>query len=408
MLTTKVLLNKVRQKKDGSFPLVIRITYNRKTIYLPLGYNLKEKDFDSKNQRVKSSSKITSNITRLNNIIQEKLGKVYDTVSRLEQDGKVESLSMTSLKEEILGKQVRNTDFFNFTDMVIEDLRKSRKYGNAEIYTSLRNRIKKFHSKDTLTFREINYTFLKRLETQHYAAGNTAGGLSVYLRTLRAIFKRAINMGVAQEEHNPFKDYSIKNGTPKRQHLNARQLDVLKSALIEEPFLDKARDLYMASFYLRGMNWMDMALLKGEGIQGDFGRVSYIRSKTRNKMFSIKITPALKEILLKYNKGYIKKDEYVFPILQKEGMSEARAHETIKNKRKRQNSYLKRLSERLDLPPFSIYSARHTYANILKRSGAPSNVIQDSLGHTTEAMTQAYLSSFETDVIDNFDAKIMS
>ena len=407
MLTTKVLLNKVRKKKDGTFPLVIRITYNRKTIYLPLGYNLTEKDFDARNQRVRSSSKVASNITRLNNGIQDRLGKIYDTVARLEQEGKMEGLNMSSLKKEILGKKIQNGDFYEFTESIIQELLQARKYGNAEIYRTLKNRIKKFHDGDSLTFRQIDYAFLKRLEARHYAAGNTPGGISVYLRTLRAIYKRAIKTGIVSEEHNPFKDYSIKNGTPKRQFLDAKQLETFKSAIIEEPFLEKARDLYMASFYLRGMNWMDMSLLKGDGIQGDFERISYIRAKTKNKLFSIRITPALRQLLLKYNQGKIADDHYVFPILPKENLPQGRIHETIKNKRKRQNAYLKRLSERLELPVFTIYSARHTYANILKRSGAPSNVIQDSLGHTTEAMTQAYLSSFETDIIDDYDAKIM-
>ena len=407
MLTTKVLLNKVRQKQDGTFPLAIRITYNRKTIYLPLGYNLAEKDFDAKNQRIRSSSKIASNITRLNNGIQEKLKKIYDTVTRLEEEGKIESLSMSSLKKEIEGKSVGNMDFFNFVDSLIPDLKKAGKFGNAEIYKTLRNRIEKFHGKRSLPFRQINYAFIKMLETQHYASGNTAGGLSVYLRTLRSVYKKAIKHGIAKENHNPFNDYSIKNGTPKRQFLNKEQLENFKNAVIEEPHLAKARDLYMASFYLRGMNWMDMALLKGDSIQGDLERITYIRAKTRNKLFSIKITPALKQILLNYNKDKIEEDGYVFPILFKD-VSPNQIHETIKNKRKRQNIYLKLLAERLELPKFTIYTARHTYANILKRSGAPSNVIQDSLGHTTEAMTQAYLSSFETNVIDDYDAKIMS
>lgn len=407
MLTTKVQLNKVRQKTDGTFPLVIRITYNRKTIYLPLGYNLAEKEFDTKNQRIRPSSKISSNITRLNNGIQEKLKKVYDTVARLEEEGKIEGLSMSSLKREIEGKSVVNIDFFAFIDSLINDLKKARKFGNAEIYKALRNKIEKFHGKRSLSFRQINYVFIKKLETQHYSCGNTAGGLSVYLRTLRSVYKKAIKHGIAKENHNPFNDYSIKSGTPKRQFLNKEQLHTLKNALVEEPFLSKARDLYMASFYLRGMNWMDMALLKGDSIQGDLERIVYIRAKTKNKLFSIKIAPALKEILLAYNNGKIKKDDYIFPILTS-AVTQYQIHETIKNKRKRQNIYLKRLVERLELPKVTIYSARHTYANILKRSGAPSNVIQDSLGHTTEAMTQAYLSSFETNIIDDFDTKIMS
>lgn len=313
---------------------------------------------------------------------------------------------MSSLKKEIEGKFVGNMDFFDFIDSVIFDLRKAGKFGNAEIYKNLRGKIEKFHGKGSLPFRQINYVFVKKLETQHYASGNTAGGLSVYLRTLRSVYKRAIKHGIAKEKHNPFNDYSIKNGTPKRQFLNREQLETLRNALVEEPHLAKARDLYMVSFYLRGMNWMDMALLKGDSIHGDLERIMYIRSKTKNKMFSIKITPALKQILLSYNDSKIGNDDYVFPILSKD-VSQYQIHETIKNKRKRQNIYLKRLSERFELPKVTIYTARHTYANILKRSGAPSNVIQDSLGHTTEAMTQTYLNSFETTVIDDYDAQIM-
>lgn len=152
---------------------------------------------------------------------------------------------------------------------------------------------------------------------------------------------------------------------------------------------------------------MDMALLKGNSIQGDFERINYIRSKTKNKLFSIKITPALKEILISFNEGTIGKNDYVFPIVPKKNRG-SQIHETIKNKRKRLNQYLKKLAVMLEFPPITIYTARHTYANILKRSGAPSGVIQDSLGHTTETMTQVYLNSFETNIIDDFDAKIMS
>ena len=406
MLTTKVQLNKVRRKNDGTYPLVIRITYNRKTAYLPLGFNLPENEFDAKNQRIRPSSKIASNINRLNNTIQEKVKKVYDTVTRLEREGKIEALSMPMLKEEINGRQSNNEDFFVLVSQIIKDLKRAGKFGNARIYASLKNKIKKFHGTKSLPFRQINYAFLKRLETEHYASGSGAGGLSVYLRTLRALYKRAIKLGIVQEQHNPFKDYSIKNGVPKRLSLSADQLELLKSADIKEPHLAKSRDLYMASFYLRGMNWMDMALLKDENIVGDFDRITYIRAKTKNKLFSIKITPPLKNILMRYLNADNENQDYVFPILSKDS-SKYQVHETITNKRKRQNVYLKRIAGELGLPPFTIYTARHTYANILKRSGAPSNVIQDSLGHTTEAMTQAYLNSFETSVIDDYDAQIM-
>lgn len=404
MLTTKVQLNKVRQKNDGTYPLVVRFTYNRKTAYLPLGLNLTEKEFDAKNQRIRPSSKIASNINRLNNGIQEKIKKVYDTVSRLEQEGKMDSLSMSALKEEIKGRKSNDEDFFGLASQIINELKKAGKFGNAKIYTSLKNKIENFHGAKSLPFTQINYAFLKRLETEHFASGSGAGGLSVYLRTLRAICNKAVKLGITQEQYNPFKDYTIKNGVPNRLSLNNEQLELLKVSNIKKPHLAKARDLYMASFYLRGMNWMDMALLKADNIVGDYDRVTYIRAKTKNKFFSIKITPPLRKILIRYSTPEVQ--NYIFPILSKKNTKD-QVHETITNKRKRENVYLKRIAVDLGLPHFTIYTARHTYANILKRSGAPSNVIQDSLGHTTEAMTQAYLNSFENSIIDDYDSQIM-
>ena len=369
-----------------------------------MGLNLTEKEFDAKNQRIRPSSKIASNINRLNNGIQEKVKKVYDTVSRLEQEGKIDSLSMPVLKEEIKGKKSNDEDFFSLINQIIQELKKAGKFGNAKIYASLKNKIENFQGKKSLPLKQINYAFLKRLETEHFASGSGAGGLSVYLRTLRALYNRAIKLGIIQEQYNPFKDYTIKNGVPNRSSLNNEQLELLKTSDIKEPHLAKARDLYMASFYLRGMNWMDMALLKADNIVGDYDRVTYIRAKTKNKLFSIKITPPLSEILIRYSTP--EDQNYIFPILSKKNTKD-QVHETMTNKHKRQNVYLKRIAVDLGLPHFTIYTARHTYANILKRSGAPSNVIQDSLGHTTEAMTQAYLNSFENSIIDDYDAQIM-
>ncbi|PIB30357.1 hypothetical protein [Maribacter sp. 4G9] len=74
------------------------------------------------------------------------------------------------------------------------------------------------------------------------------------MRTLRAIYRRAIKSEIINEKYNPFKDYAIKSGTPKRMFLNEEQLNTLKTAVFKENVLTKARDLYLISYYLRGMN----------------------------------------------------------------------------------------------------------------------------------------------------------
>ena len=112
----------------------------------------------------------------------------------MEKDGEIEALSMPMLKEEINGRQSNNEDFFVLVSQVIKDFKRAGKFGNAKIYASLKNKIEKFHGTKSLPFRQINYAFLKRLETEHYASGSGAGGLSVYLRTLRALYLSLIHI----------------------------------------------------------------------------------------------------------------------------------------------------------------------------------------------------------------------
>ena len=405
-LTTKVLLNKVRQKQDGTYPLVVRVTYNRKVIYIPLGYTLKEKDFDTKNQRVKTSSKVSVNITRLNKQIANSVRDIYDTISELEDEGLAHSLSLKEIKRRITGSNDLSSNVFHFIDEVIEELVAAKKYGNATVYKTLKNKLRSFVSNDQLTFNDITYKFLKKLETVHYAGGAGLGSLSVYMRTLRATYNRAIKAGVANKEKYPFNDYKIKNQKPQRKALGEGDFEALKNVELEQgSSRELARDLFMASFYLRGMNWMDMAYLKGSNILGYLERIEYVRRKT-GEPFNIKIHQKLREIVERYVGKDYKKDDFVFPILSKE-LPEEQYTIHIRGKRERLNRRLKEIGKDLEIEPFTIYAARHTYATMGKRRGVPAAVIQEGLGHATEAMTQTYLDTFENKVVDDYDELIM-
>jgi integrase/recombinase XerD len=288
-------------------------------------------------------------------------------------------------------------------DSIIDELYMAKRVGNAGVYKQLLKKLRSIHRRRTLKFEDINYKFLKKIETLHYSKDNGAGGLSVYMRTLRATFNKAIKAGVTDESNYPFKNYTIKSGVPNRRALSEQELQLFKDKdLSQKPHLNNVRTLYLSSYYLRGINWMDMAFLQVKDIKGDFERISYLRQKTRGKRFSIKIIQPLKEII-KNNlaEGY-KENDYLFPIL-KPSDEEVRHYPIIENKRKRLNKNLKEIANQISIPNFTIYSARHTYAMTLKRKGAPTNIIQDSLGHTTEEMTQNYLDSFENEIIDQYD-----
>ena len=162
-------------------------------------------------------------------------------------------------------------------------------------------------------------------------------------------------------------------------------------------------NFFIFSYLTRGMNLKDMALLKWkENILGD--RIVYIRAKTANTKKSIdpniiKIEPEIQKILNRY----LKKDIYVFPILEP-GLPPITIRHRIKNKLKRISKDISEIATELNLDQadkITHYWARHTYATTLKRSGISIAVISEALGHSSEVTTKAYLNKFEQTEIDN-------
>lgn len=75
---------------------------------------------------------------------------------------------------------------------------------------------------------------------------------------------------------------------------------------------------------------------------------------------------------------------------------------------KRINKYMKRIGAALGIEiDLKTYSARHSFATILKRSGASTEFIGESLGHKNNKTTENYLDSFEDEMKANFQNKLL-
>jgi len=288
--------------------------------------------------------------------------------------------------------------------LIAEKLAAGKK-GSALTYRGIKRKLNTIFGEALISFEQINFQALKKIEIRHLSDGGGYGGLGVNMRTLRAIYNRAIKDKIVSADFYPFKDYKIKTGETERRALSEENFVKFKSLELV-PHLLQAKDYFMASFYMRGMNYIDMAHLEVKNIKGDFERISYQRNKT-GKFFNIKISESLKVILNKYIENPDDKGSYIFPILTKDKPVEDQ-YGTITNKRKKLNQKLKKIALTNSIEPFTIYSARHTYATMGKRKGVPTAVIQESLGHQTEAITQKYLNSFENTVIDEYDELIMA
>ena len=161
---------------------------------------------------------------------------------------------------------------------------------------------------------------------------------------------------------------------------------------------------------MQGMNFADIAHLKNENIAD--GRISYYRLKTKGtvrelKKISVKITPEIEALLYQLRSEEEGHDAYVFPILQP-GMSAERQKAVIKQFIKDTNDALNLIGEKLELPlKLTTYVARHSYATILKRSGVPTAVISETLGHENEKTTENYLDSFDLEVYDEVNKHLL-
>ncbi len=400
-MTLSYIIDTRTKNNLGEHPLKLRIIHNRTSAHISTGFHVIQKDWDKKNERLKSTSKSTDNTTRFNNLLISKKAKYFDAIAELEEEGKLEELSATQVKRKLLNQHVEIKDVFTFLEDQYKWLGKSGKYGTARTYRDLINKLSKFTNNQSLSFTDIDYKFLKDLEQHHLASGAQYSSLSIYLRTLRSAYNKAIKYGHVKSKFYPFDKYTIKNGEPKRRSLSEANFRKLLQAQFKEgSALQIGRDYYLASFYLQGMNWIDMCFLRYENFSDDLSRISYIRQKT-GKAFNIKVSENLLKIISKYKPiDLTNREDFVFPVLNLDVRKEDQMKK-ISYRRLKINSYLRSISKELDIPSFSIYSARHTYATLLWNSSGSAAVAQQSLGHKTEKQTQEYLSYFGNDAVDS-------
>ena len=214
--SVKISLDTRRPKKDGSFPIILRITHKRKTTSITTGYSVPIKYWDSKRGKIRKSYTGVANISRTNNFLEKQKAKAIDKLTRLEEDDKLIYLSIPEVKDKILGK-AKDNSFFAFSEKVIGTLMNEDRIGNARSYKNVLREVKKFRNGIDFPFSELNYQFLKKFEHYYLAKGLSLNGLAVYMRTIRAIFNRAIKEELVDRRAYPFADYVIKTKPTKKR-----------------------------------------------------------------------------------------------------------------------------------------------------------------------------------------------
>ena len=389
MASAKIFLFTHKKLNDGSYPIVLQIIKDRKRKLISLGHSATLTEWDvEENQPTKKHP----NHRDLVLLIQKKLYQANKIIMELDEADKPYTIEDIIIK---LKSGKSSSSVFKYTEEFIKKLEKTGKTGNATIYTTTLNVFKKFRDDKDLTFNQFSYKVIKEFEDSQLEKKIKINTISIYLRTLRAIYNYAIKDKVAQQSIYPFKELRIKSEITAKRALPKEDISKIRELKLDEGSeLDKARDYFLFSFNMRGMSFVDMAFLKNCDIVE--GRLQYARKKT-NQKFSIKITPEAESIIQKHSYS-TDPDSFIFQIIDRKGQEylDYRNALRLTNKKLRLIGEMAKCSIRV-----STYVSRHSWATIAKRSGVPTAVISEGLGHDSVKTTQIYLDSFENKVLDD-------
>ena len=401
MASVKVVLRD-KQNKEGKYPIVLRITKDRKVKIISLGMDCELQDWDNRSSQFKKSMSnyIQKNIILSN--LKQKAWAIIDGFNIEEVD-----FTLTQFEQKFRGKEQSKITVLEFWENKILDLNLAGRTGTARAHYDTKNSFFKFCKNQKTLFKEITVELLDKYETHLRSTGCNDGGIGVRMRELRALFNDAIKKGIVEEKYYPFKTYKVSKlkGKGFKKALSRDEVRLIEN--LDEskyPQLREAKHLFVFSYYTRGMNYYDIMKLTWDRVDDD--KIIYTRSKTKGR-FTIKILEPIQKIL-DYYKELNTNTNFVFPILLNEGMTPIQIENRKAKKLKRFNSDLKKIAEIVGIDkPLTSYVARHSFATNLKQLGVSTDVISQSMGHQNISITSAYLKDFENDVIDDANEKLL-
>lgn len=439
--TVRVVYYTSKVLADGSHPLLVCITKDRKRKYLATGLSLLPKHWNADKSNYREAIRKSYPEPHREKLLKELArweAKYSEAAEKLVGNDEQHDAIAVAAKA-VEGRQAqRRIKLLAYVEELAAGMAAVGQIGNAGVYRDLGSQLAKFIgseydapepplgkgqeadkavwvSKYDIPFERVSVAFCTAWEAALRGTGIEEITLSLRFRTLRAVLNKAIAAGMAKSEHYPFArtvaekhkfqvgkfDVStIKRALPREA---VRRLEAL------EPATDRlrlAKEVFLFSFYCGGINFVDLAQLRWREVNFDEAgqpeRLQYVRQKTGGK-FSLKLLGPAAALLIAYaSLTRATSESYVFPILDPiRHVSPTQVKNRLHKALGQVNQDLKVLAELAGITtPLTTYVARHSFATALKLSGTNTAVISQAMGHKSEAVTAVYLDSFGSDLVD--------
>lgn len=382
--------------REGS--ICYQITRERIQRQFPAGYRVFPEEWDKKRSIVVAVSKEREQyIMKVRECIRHDVERLMRIVRHF--DNTRACYSADDVAEEYM-RQLEEYSLFNYMECLISAHRLNGRIRTSETYRSALSSFRRFRGGEDIMLDCICPEIMEAYAAWLKGQGLIPNTVSFYARILRAAYNRAVERGIVDNSF-PFRhvytgvDKTVKRALPLQKIRRIKNLDL---SLL--PSLDYARNMFIMSFMLRGMSFIDMAFLRKTDLVN--GYIRYRRRKT-GQLLMIKWTREMQELLKKYPDN---KSEYLLPIIRERGSNERCVYRNVCYNI---NRGLKKIAEMVDAElPLTLYVARHSWASAAKAKGIPLSVISEGLGHDSEATTQIYLASLETSVVDRANSLIIS
>lgn len=387
------------EEKEGT--LYYQVIHKRNVKWISTDYHVFQNEWDEKaaNITIPLNGERMQKLLLIKSAIARELRQRKRTLDRLETSN--EELTLNELCEAFSQLPPCKT-VFTFLEEQVQRQERMQKHGTANTYISTYRRFKEYRQNKDLFFDELTPDMIEEYEAWLANRNQKPNTIRFYLRTLNTLFCKAANNGMLSEERKLFSHVRLSYATTTKRALFEADILALQNLKLEaDTTLAFARDMFMFSFYMRGMPFVDIAYLKKSNLKN--GILAYRRKKT-NQPLLVEWEQVHQEIVERYA-HQTEGSPYMFPIIKQTDGTEYKQYKRVQEK---VNRTLKKLGIMIGLKtPLTAYVARHSWASITRDMNIPIPVISEGMGHQSYKTTQVYLNSIDVSKISEANRTII-
>ena len=402
MATFKVLLHSSNKRKDGTYPVSLRIIKNMKAKYISLGLYSKKEEWDVIGERFRCDKRVCPNYKEFNARIVQLLARTQEVERHFEFD-RID-WTLNQFEDAFLYKDKKGK-FLDFALLCIKDMKETGHIGNAKVWEKVICNMKLFDKKlSTRYFQEIDIKYVSAYNSFMEKKGWCGNTRTYDMKTLRAILNRPFVAKECSATSYPFGKggfcISALEEETRKRYLPQEYLLRLMNRQFENKPKEIARRLFLFSYFCYGMSFIDMANLRKGNIrvEGTSVHIIYKRHKTEHsknaKFIRIPVTDELNNLLLWFKSNSVLVGDYLLPLVSKDYDGE-KLYDHLRRRLARYNERLKEIGEELGFTEkLTSYVSRHSMAMTLQTNGVPREMISQVMGHKDMETTNTYLDSF--------------